>query len=84
MIFKLQKEKQGQELINEAKKLGVYTEDIFPTREIGASDVANARLQERVRSAKNTRYAQRTWIIALVSSIASMISALAAWVAISK
>lgn len=82
MRFKLKKEKQGQELIEEAMKLGIVIEDIFPTREIGAGDVANARLQERVRNVKNARYAKLTWIIALISAIASVVSAIAAWFAV--
>ena len=82
MCFGSQKEKQGQELVNEAKELGISTEDIFPTREIGAGDIANARLQERVRSAKNIRYAKFTWIIALMSAIAAVVSAIAAWIAV--
>ena len=81
MCFKLQKEKQGQELIEEAKKLGVAISDIYTDKEFGASDVANARLQERVRNAKITRYARLTWIIAMISAIASLLSALAAWFA---
>ena len=78
------KEKQGQELINDAKELGVETEDIFPTREVGAGDIANAKLQERVRSAKNARYAKLAWVIALISATASVLSALAAWFAVLK
>ena len=78
------KEKLGQELVDEAKKLGVETEDIFPSREIGAKDIANAKLQARVRNAKNTRYARLAWIIALASAIASIVSALAAWIAVLK
>ena len=84
MCFKYKKEKRGQELINEAQRLGVATEDIFPTREIGAGDVANARLQERVRNAKNVQYARLTWIIALISALASVFSAIVAWLAVLK
>lgn len=83
-MVKIFKEKRDDELINEARELGVETEDIFPTKEIGASSVANHRLQERVRNAKNLRYARWIWIIALISSIAAVISAIAAWVAVSK
>ena len=82
MIFILKKEKQGQELIQEAKELGVATEDIYPTHSLGASDFAEARLQERVRSAKNARYARLTWIIALIAAITSLFSAMAAWLAL--
>lgn len=75
------KEKQGKELIQEAKDLGVAMGDIYPERNFGASNIAEARLQERVRSAKNARHARRTWIIALISAIASVFSAIAAWLA---
>ncbi len=77
MCLNFYKEKIGQALIDETKGLGIETEDLFPTRELGAGDVANTRLQERVRSAKNTRYARRTWIIAWISAVASVISACA-------
>ncbi len=78
----MEKEKHGQELIEEAKRLGIAFDDIFPSQERGASDVAYPRLQERVRNAKSAMYARRTWVIALASSVASVISAVAAWVAV--
>ena len=81
MCFKLQKEKQGQELIKEAKELGVVMGDIYPERDFGASNITEARQQERVRSAKNAKYAKLTWIIALISATASLFSAVAAWLA---
>lgn len=86
MIFKLfrYKEKQGEELIQEARDLGLSLEDTYPTKSFGASSVAEPKLQERVRNAKNVRYAQRTWIIALFSSIAAVVSAIAAWIAALK
>lgn len=79
MFYKKSKEKRGEELISEAKRLGVETEDIFPAREIGATERANAKLQERVRNAKNLNFARMTWIIVLISATASVISALASW-----
>ncbi len=78
------KEKQGQELIEEAKRLGLSLEDTYPTKSYGASSVAEPKLQQRVRDAKNLRYARLTWIIALISAIASVISAIAAWCAVLK
>ncbi|OGK56463.1 MAG: hypothetical protein A2665_00780 [Candidatus Zambryskibacteria bacterium RIFCSPHIGHO2_01_FULL_46_30] len=81
-MFFQHKEKQGEELIKEAKKLGVATEDCFPTREVGASDIANPKLQERVRNAKNAKNARLTWIMALLSAIAAVLSAIAAWLAV--
>ncbi|MCX6702991.1 MAG: hypothetical protein NTW60_03960 [Candidatus Wolfebacteria bacterium] len=81
-MFK-QKEKQGDELLDEAKRLGVATDGIIPGV-ISIGGIREAVLQERVRSAKNTKYAQLTWIVALISAIASLVSAIAAWIAISK
>lgn len=81
MCFKLYKEKRGKELDDEAKKLGVPIDDIRQTRE-GYGDTADVRIQERIRSAKNAKYARLTWIIALTSAFASVISAIAAWYAI--
>ena len=84
-IFKkIFEEKQGQELIEEAKRLGLSLEDTYPTRSYGASSVAEPKLQQKVRDAKNSRYARLTWIIALVSAVASVISAIAAWFAVLK
>lgn len=57
--------------------MGVETIDLIHRRE---PDYAG--LQERVRSAKNTKYARLTWIIALISAVASVISAIAAWFAV--
>lgn len=80
-----QKEKQGQELINEAEELGVEMEDLsLGGRVAFRGSEGFAELQKRVRSAKNAQYTQWTWIIALVSAIAAVVSAIAAWVAISK
>jgi hypothetical protein len=81
MTEKTQHKKIEKE-IEIAKRLGVTTEDIFPTGALGASDIGFARLQERIRNAENTKYAKLTWIVALISAIASVISAAAAWLAI--
>lgn len=75
----MRKEKQGEALIEEAEKLGVAIDGIYPADSLRIREGA---LQQRVRNAKNTKYAQMTWIIALISAIASVISAIAAWVAI--
>lgn len=86
MIFKCQKEKQGEKLIEEAEELGVSKDDIFRERFMSSyyldNSLKEAELQERIRSAKNIRYARLTWIIALISAIASVISAIAAWFAV--
>ncbi|MEK7130178.1 MAG: hypothetical protein AAB793_00825 [Patescibacteria group bacterium] len=73
------KEKKGKELLEEAQKLGVALDGIETQNYL-----REAALQQRVREAKNTRYAQLGWLLALVSAIASAISALAAWIAVGK
>lgn len=78
--MKIVKEKQGAELVKEAQKLGVGIDGIYDSK----GYLREAALQARINGAKNTRYAQLTWKIALISAIASVISAIAAWVAISK
>ena len=76
-LFK--KERQDAELVAEVQDLGVETVDLMHRRELGY-----AGLQERVRGARNIKYARLTWIIALISAIASVISATAAWFAVLK
>lgn len=77
----MQKEKQGTALIKEAEKMGVAVDGIYgPNKDY----VREGALQQRIRNAKNTKYAQLTWVIALVSAVASLISAIAAWTAISR
>lgn len=76
----MKKEKQGQKLIEEAEKLGIATDGICTKNGI----LREGALQQRIRNAKNIKYAQRTWIIALISTITSLVSAIAAWTAILK
>ena len=73
-------EKTGQELMREAKKLGVATDGI---REKNGS-LREGALQQRVRNAKNTRYAQLGWLLALLSAVAATLSAVAAWLAVNR
>ena len=68
-ILKKGKEKQGAELIKEAQDLGVETIDLMQRREPDYSG-----LQERVRSAKKTRYTRLAWIIGLITVIVLVIS----------
>lgn len=74
------KEKQGKELLEEANRHGLAANEWYDKNGV----LREAALQERLRSAKNSRYAMKTWVIALISAIASMISAIAAWVAVMK
>lgn len=73
-------EKQGQELIEEARSLGVSLLERATANGVESEPL----LQERVRAAKNLRIAHRMFIFAIISAIASAISALAAWAAIVK
>ncbi len=74
------KEKTGEDLKKEAKKLGVFIKNELYEN----GKFREGATQLRVRDAKRVRSANRMWIIALISTIASMISALAAWTAILK
>ena len=72
------KEKQDKELIEEAKKLGVFVEDELYEN----GKFREGATQLRVRNAKMAINANRMWIIALVATIVSVVSALAAWTAV--
>lgn len=63
----------GEELQKEVKKLGISQ------AEIGDND---SLLQHRILEAKRDIRESRLWIIALVSAIGSVISAIAAWYAV--
>jgi len=73
------KEKTGKNLRDEALKHNLSSEGWYTKDGV----FREAAVQERVRSAKNSRLARNTWIIALVSAIASIVSAIVAWVAVS-
>ena len=63
----------GEELQKEVKKLGISQ------AEIGDND---SLLQHRILEAKRDIRESRLWIIALVSAIGSVTSAIAAWYAV--
>ena len=63
----------GEELQKEVEKLGISQ------AEIGDND---SLLQHRILEAKRDIRESRLWIIALVSAIGSVISAIAAWYAV--
>jgi hypothetical protein len=68
---------QGDALKKLANDLGVSFH-----ASAGASGTNEAIIQERVLSATRERRDSKTWILALVSAVASALSALGAWCAI--
>ena len=79
MCFKY-KEKTGKELRKEAQRLGV-------SLEASANSDGTFRegaIQARVREAKRAKRENGLWIVALVSALASLFSAIAAWIATLK
>lgn len=74
------KEKVGDKLVEEAEKLGVsleHTNNPNGTFREGA-------LQKRVREARRAKRESSLWIIAFISALASLFSAIAAWIAVLK
>ena len=77
----------GHELIERAQVLGVsiYREDeVIPigTKPIMAAIAAESIIQSRVLEAERHIREHKLWLIALISSISALVSALAAWAAI--
>ncbi|MFA6322870.1 MAG: hypothetical protein WCX71_05385 [Candidatus Buchananbacteria bacterium] len=80
------KEKTGDELVEEAKELGLSEDGWYektPSPFVAGS-FREAALQARVREAKKARRENHLWIIAMISAIASLFSAIAAWIAALK
>jgi len=75
--------KQGQELRDRAKKLGVSLEQL-PRGEPPVTVLNEPEIQRRVMEAERHNREASLWLLALVSAIASLISAIAAWYAISS
>lgn len=67
------------ELRKLAQKLGVSLHHIFETQK-GLTDIPE--LQSRIINAQRSIREGRLWWIALISAIASMLSALAVWIAV--
>jgi hypothetical protein len=72
------KEKSGRDLEQEALDLGVSLDETVSSSGLRSIPL----LQERVRAAKMARWARNSWVIALVSGLASLVSAVAAWLAV--
>ncbi len=71
-------EKQGQEIVNEAEKLGVSTDGIFEAEKYPRYGA----LQQRVRNAKDLLYARRMWIVAVISALTAIVGTVIALVAV--
>lgn len=67
--------KSGDSLLKEANKLGVSTSNLG-----GPEDWSE--LQRRVMDAKRFKRESLAWLVALVSALASLLSAAAAWYAV--
>jgi len=78
------KEKTGEDLKKEARELGLSEEGWYEHKGTVREVFREAAVQARVREAKRARRENRLWIIAVVSSLASFFSAVAAWLAILK
>jgi len=70
---------QGEALLKRAEELGVSQHGLC-TEKLG--NINEALLQERVIEAEKSQREHRLWLIALISSVASAFSAIAAWVAV--
>lgn len=72
--------KKGQELRNRAMELGVSLEQL-PHREPPITVLNEPEIQRRVMEAERHRRDSSLWLLALISAVASVISAIAAWYA---
>jgi hypothetical protein len=77
---------QGDDLERRAQELGVDIQgDAITQSSSGRRPRADdAELQRRVMDAERSVRESRLWIVAFVSAIASVISAIAAWIAVMK
>lgn len=69
------KEKRDEELRKEALELGLSSEGWYTADGV----FREAAVQARVRDAKRSKREGRLWLIAVISALASLFSALAAW-----
>ncbi len=74
----------GEELLNRAKELGVDIEGEPRTKSTSgnAPKASDYELQRRVIEAERSIRENRLWIIAVISAVASVVSAIIAWVAV--
>ena len=85
MVFRFLKYKElrGRELEERAEELGVSLDETWDQAG-GKAFLKEPELQRRVREAERARRDRNFWIVALISSIASACSAIAAWIAVLK
>jgi len=69
----------GKELESRAKELGVSLDHLY-----SEAGINEPELQRRVLEAERSLRENRLWIIAFISAIASVVSAIAAWIAVGK
>ena len=69
----------GKKLEERAKELGVSFDRLY-----SEAGINEPELQKRVLEAERSLRESRLWQIALTSSIASVVSAIAAWFAVGK
>ena len=74
---------EGAELEQRARELGVdMTGELITQSAMGRHKVAAFELQRRVIEAERHLRESRTWMLALISALASVASAVAAWIAV--
>lgn len=76
----------GEKLTARAKELGIDITGDARTQSISgaAPRASDHELQRRVIEAERAQRESKLWMLALVSGIASVVSAVAAWVAVAK
>ncbi len=79
------KELTGEDLKREARELGLSDDNWYEQRDRSVSSTGKFReaaVQARVREAKRARRENKLWVVALISALASLFSAIAAWYAV--
>lgn len=77
---------QGEELERRARELGVDIQGDAITQSASGRHrrADDAELQRRVLDAERSIRESRLWLLALLSAIASIVSAIAAWAAVMR
>ena len=75
------------DLLAEAKRLGIPTNSqIYKPKSEGWSElqITEWELHRRIKEEQRNRRESRLWVVAVVSAVAAVISALASWAAVLK